>query len=418
MRHLYLQIYFAVLGILLLLGALLAAIWWLLPNEGGDQRTLHGLALLFAEALPAEQAGEAATAETIRRLAQAFDADVNLRAADGRLLAAAGGALPALPADATSTWRFGPGPGPAVALHLPDGRWLVARLHRHHRRFKAPVALVVLLAAIAAGSYPVVRRITRRLERLQARVDALGAGDLKARVDIEGRDEVADLARSFNDAAQRIEQLVDGYRTLLANVSHELRTPLARMRMALELLPAPARPELRERVARDIEELDALIGELLLASRLDTLEAPQRWEEVDLLALAAEEAAATGAQVDGVAVTVSGDARLLRRLLRNLLENAARHAPGAPAQVRLERRADGGARLRVCDRGPGVSEAERERIFEPFYRVPGTQADGSGLGLSLVRQIARHHRGEVRCIAPAQGGTCFEVELPAAPSRT
>jgi signal transduction histidine kinase len=412
-RHLYLQIYLAVLGILLLFGALLATLWWLLPDEGGDQRTLQGLTQLFAEALPPERAGEDALAQTVRRLATAFDADVNVRAADGRLLAVAGDVLAPVPAEVrTSTWQLGRGPGPKVALRLADGRWVVARLNRPHRHFGVPVALVLLLAAIAAGSYPVVRRITRRLERLRARVEALGAGDLKARVELEGRDEVAALARSFNGAAQRIEQLVGGYRTLLANVSHELRTPLARMRMALELLPSQTRPELREQVAVDIGELDALIGELLLASRLDTIDAPPPAEEVDLLALVAEEAAATGAQLEGVAASVPGDARLLRRLVRNLLQNAARHAPGAPVSVRLEQLPDGKVRLAVCDRGPGIPEAERERVFEPFYRVPGTRADGSGLGLSLVRQIARHHRGSVRCSAHAGGGTCFELDLP------
>jgi signal transduction histidine kinase len=223
---------------------------------------------------------------------------------------------------------------------------------------------------------------------------------------------VAELARSFNAAAQRIEQLVNGYRGLLANVSHELRTPLTRMRMALELLPS-ARPELRERVAKDIAELDELIGELLLASRLDTLEAPLQREELDLLALAAEEACAVGAHVEGASVSVSGDVRLLRRLIRNLLQNAQRHAPGAPVGIEVAARTDGGAALAVWDRGAGIPAAERERIFDPFYRVPGTQGEGSGLGLALVRQIARHHGGSVRCLEQAGGGTRFELELPA-----
>jgi signal transduction histidine kinase len=111
-------------------------------------------------------------------------------------------------------------------------------------------------------------------------------------------------------------------------------------------------------------------------------------------------------------VTLRGDARLLRRLVRNLLENAARH--GAPPVEASVHASGGQARVRVCDRGPGVPEDERERIFAPFYRPSSRpSADvGSGLGLALVREIARRHGGEVRCQGRDGGGTCFEVELP------
>ena len=124
-----------------------------------------------------------------------------------------------------------------------------------------------------------------------------------------------------------------------------------------------------------------------------------------------------GADFVGEPATVAGEGRLLARMLRNLLENAARHAPGGPALVELAAR-DGRALLRVLDRGPGVPEAERERIFEPFYRREGRREDedderGVGLGLSLVRQIARRHGGEATCRAREGGGACFEVSLPA-----
>jgi signal transduction histidine kinase len=275
------------------------------------------------------------------------------------------------------------------------------------------VILPSLALAVAIGAYPLARRLTRRLERLRAGVEGLGAGHLGARVRVEGRDEVAALATSFNRAADRIEALVGAQRTLLASASHELRSPLARIRVALELMGAD-RPDLRDRVSTDIAELDELIGELLLASRLQSVEQLDHSEDVDLLGLVAEEAVRSTAEVTGEAVTVHGDRRLLRRLVRNLLENAARH--GAPPVEASVRRQGARVRLSVCDRGPGVPEDEREKIFAPFYRPssrPPAEA-GSGLGLALVRQIARRHGGEARCLAREGGGCCFEVDLPLA----
>ncbi|MDE0391559.1 MAG: HAMP domain-containing sensor histidine kinase, partial [Rhodospirillales bacterium] len=212
------------------------------------------------------------------------------------------------------------------------------------------------------------------------------------------------------------QALVEAQRETLAAASHELRSPLARIRMAVELLAENGDPGLRARVERDVEDLDELIEEILLASRLSTLERPQHLERIDLQALAAEEAARAGAEFSGEPVTVAGEGRLLARLVRNLLENAARHAPGSTALVEVEAQ-DGHALLRVLDRGPGVPEAERERIFEPFYRREGRREDrdddrGVGLGLSLVRQIARRHGGDARCLPRNGGGACFEVRLP------
>ncbi|MDX1488185.1 MAG: HAMP domain-containing sensor histidine kinase, partial [Acidiferrobacterales bacterium] len=330
---------------------------------------------------------------------------------DGALLAAVGEALPAPPPAWTeSGWL---GVGPTFAIALPDGRWLVVRHLHRHRVTPWLVAIALLALAIAVGAYPIVRRITGRLERLQTRVEALAAGQLGARVTVEGNDEVAELARSFNHAADRIERLVNAQRTMLAGASHELRSPLARIRMGIELLQNGDRPELRARLSQDIAELDELIGELLLASRLDALEQLERTEDVDLLALLAEEGARIGAQVEGVPVLIRGDPRMLRRLIRNLLDNATRHANGSPIETSVAA-LDGGALLQVADRGPGVPAEERERIFEPFYRSATLQErsdQGIGLGLALVRQIARHHGGDARCLPRGGGGTSFEVRL-------
>lgn len=283
------------------------------------------------------------------------------------------------------------------------------------------LGLALLFVAVAAGAYPVVRRLTRRLESLKAGVEAFGAGELGRRVEAEGRDEVAAVARSFNKAAARLETLVASHRSLLANASHELRSPLARLKMALTLAedadPAAA-ARLREEARRNIAELDELVEEVLLASRLDARPTPQR-EPLDPLALALELAAETGAGLDEAADAgterLLGDERLLRRALRNLLENARRYGgPQAPSLVL--RAGPGTVDFEVADRGPGVPEAERERIFEPFYRLPGhaERAGGVGLGLSLVRQIARLHGGEVRCLPREGGGSRFVLSIPRA----
>ena len=292
-----------------------------------------------------------------------------------------------------------------------------------------PLALVaVLFIAVAAGAYPVVRRLTRRLEALKQGVQAFGRGDLALRVDASGHDEVAEVAATFNQAAERIEALVRSHQTLLANASHELRSPLARLKMAVAMYaegPALQRAGLKREIDTNVAELDALVEEVLLASRLDARAPLDRSDRVDLLGIAAEEAARVDAEVEAVADTVadtvgdtaalqvSGNERLLRRALRNLLENARRYGGGEITTL-VAASADGAARISVCDRGPGVPVELRERIFEPFFRLPGhaEREGGVGLGLSLVRQIVLAHGGQVACEAREGGGSCFVIQLP------
>lgn len=412
-RRLYLQIYLAFVGIVILFGILLASVvWYVRSYTPDDQRAFGGAAKLVSEILPTRDRPTSELQREIERFSEQFGVDLAVTDPNGKLLAAAGEPLP-VPDLTGSESGWMRAPGPTVELRLPDGRWLTARhRHRHPGRWLFVVALLAI--AIAIGVYPLARRITGRLERLQTQVDQLGAGDLTARVEVLGKDEVANLARSFNRAADRIENLVEAKRMMLASASHELRTPLTRIRMAVELLDDSDRPELRQKIAEDIADLDELIDDLLLASRLEKTETPDRSESVDLLALVAEEGARVDANVSGTPISITGDARMLRRLVRNLFENARHHGQGTPIEVTIKPPGISGATLVVADGGPGVPETERERIFEPFYRArttTGSNDVGVGLGLSLVRQIAERHGGSARCLARDRQGACFEVRL-------
>ena len=356
------------------------------------------------------------------------------------------------------------GNGPEFLVRMDDGKTVLLHLPRPPLTpwQRAPFGFVGILAlvglAVALGTYPIIRRLTRRLDLLQNGVQQWGEGNLSVRVPEGGPQEVTFLAQRFNHAAEQIENLVKSrdallasQKSLLANASHELRSPLTRIRMGLELLgeqapslrseesPRPcgdgsarpsAAPGWKSEIERNIAELDQLIEEILLASRLDARDADLGTVElVDLMGLAAEECAQVdaelevqlgsepGAPVNQSALPVPGVAKLLRRALRNLLENAHRHAAGV-ITVTLSQSA-ALAELRVCDRGPGVPVDLRERIFEPFYRLPGaTERDaGVGLGLALVRSIALRHGGTVFCENRPEGGACFVLQLPLAPPK-
>ncbi len=435
MRSLYLRIYLTVVAALALF-ALVSG--WLLQNhleaeharfEVRVQERLEAWADLLQRSLPGPDAPVDEQAAALRAWAERLRVPMALDDAQGQRIAAS---------DAYLRRESTPSPMAALRLqpiHLDDGRTLtVMRPGRPHPgahggppppwwtpaglpdSLGLALLLLVLFAAVAGGAWPVVRRLTHRLEALKRGVEAFGAGKLQQRVAEDGRDEVAALGASFNRAAARIEALLRSHQSLLANASHELRSPLARLKMAVSMIE-DATPAQREALQREIDtnvgELDALVEEVLLASRLDATVGVERHDEVELLALAAEEAARVQAAADGADLRVQGDERLLRRALRNLLENARRYG-GDEVEVRVERR---GARVevQVADRGPGVPETYRERIFEPFFRLPGhaEREGGVGLGLALVRQIAERHGGSVRCEPRAGGGSVFTLSLPA-----
>ncbi len=359
--------------------------------------------------------------EVERERAQRPGREIILRNAQGEVLGQAQARGARVP---------GSGPGWEFEVPLRDGQTVIVQLPRPGNRppptpapswWRPPYNLLGMLmlvaAAVALGAYPIVRRLTKRLETLQQGVERWGEGDLTRRLPEDGQDEVAFLAQRFNVAAARVQALLLSHKALLANASHELRSPLARIRMGLELMQAQPNPTTHEEMARNIRELDQLIDEILLASRLDA--SPDDLgplEPVELVGLCAEECARTGAELEAPAgttsVLVSGLTRLLRRALRNLLENARRHGGG---EVTLTLQTQGAqVEIRVCDQGPGIPPALRERIFEPFFRLPGAseREGGVGLGLALVRSIAQRHGGTVHNEERPGGGACFVLRLP------
>ncbi|WP_374350115.1 sensor histidine kinase [Chitinimonas sp.] len=395
MSRLYVRFYLALLASLLVFALITVVIWH--RTDGPMERAFALQAQLAANVLAPPDASPAAQQAALERLSHGIAADFTVLDAQRRQLAAVGEPL-ALPHDKINhlSWPHPRRPGAVWLVHLRDGRYLLSSMPLGMVRLSHNMVLTLLLLAlvIGIGAYPVMRRLSQRLERLKQAVETFGAGNMAARVSVQGRDEVAVLAASFNRAAERIEALLAAHKTLLANASHELRTPLARIRMAIELAQDGIDPKRRSGLAQDIAELDTLIDEILLASRLDALAEDMARDPVDLLALFAEECARfEQVQFDGIALSVPGDARLLRRLLRNLLENA--HKYGRPP-IRVMLGADAGfARLQVVDAGAAIPVAERESIFAPFFRRSGTVENlGAGLGLSLVRQIARRHGGE------------------------
>ena len=415
LRRLYFQIYLGVVASLAALVLLAGLFWHFEGDKSPPNQVFETVRDVILMALPPPDAEPAKQQEVLERLARPSLPRISLFSADGKLLAHVGPALvPPAPDSKDNGWINRPDHHSAWVMHLADGRWLLAQPQHEHPG--APLPLIISLALIglvvALIAYPMARRITRRLEGLKQAVEELGAGNFTTRVPVAGCDEVTSLAASFNQAAERIDSLLQSHKKLLANASHELRSPLTRIRLAVEMQTEHPTPELSAEIQRNIGELDQLIEEILLASRLDSMREPVSSEPFDLTSLVAEECEHVEVECELVPLTLNGDARLMRRLLRNLLENARRHG-GDVIRVNMSTTRTEIV-IQICDNGNGIPEHERELIFEPFYRPAGSrEKEGSyGLGLSLVRQIAEYHKGSVRCLPNSQGGTCFEVRLP------
>ena len=409
-RSLFLQFYATIIGGLLIVALTLVAFAAIGKFDRRDPLSTRIGPFLDSLLPPPGQPYD--MDRSVHRMSEALDADISIFDKDGRLLAHAGRPVPP---DVGNDDPKGFHPqNRTFTFDTPNGLKIVARSRIPFGPYRRNVAGMVLLFAAALGlaALPLTRRLTRRLESLKAGMDTWSAGALESRVVIEGDDEIAEVARTFNIAASRIEDLVKAQKNLLANASHELRSPLARLRMAIEMYEDTPGPRLKGEIVRNLSELDELVDELLIASRIQA-HRPEAFDDiVDLMALVAEEGADVDAEVSGEPVSLKANGKLIRRMVRNLMQNAARHgAPPISASLSAQPQE---IVLSVRDHGQGIPEAERERVFEPFYRPSGSSetSGGWGIGLALVRQIAELHGGSVQYANADGGGAEFVVRLP------
>lgn len=443
-RHtLFWKFYFYGLGLLLAVavaGGVVAHLVGKTPPWIGAPDRLAGVLARALQRGPGDSGGLKAHVEEIGAV---LNVDIAVYDAGGALLASSGPRAPdrldprrieALPV------RDFPFRQSVLPLALEDGRrvWTVLRWEEHGgiKRHFWTVAVVFVLLAVMPWLF--ARTFIRPLERLTRTAKAFGDGDLRVRAALKRCDEIGRLAGAFDEMADRVVSLVRAEKELLANLSHEVRTPLARIRVALELCGEDEADAgaLRSRLAgigKDLGELEGLVDHILALTRLDLagdgpLSSPAlERRPVDLVALTAAAAERFRDAFPGHPLSVdlpeslprpTGDERFLRRVLDNLLDNAARHTPeGTPVEIAA---AAGPSEVTVTirDRGEGIPEADRERVFEPFFqgdrsRSPGRS--GIGIGLALCRRVVEAAGGRIAALPREGGGTEFRFTLPFQP---
>jgi signal transduction histidine kinase len=386
------------------------------PDIGGTfHRVAHEYAALVAATAPGERRAN--------ELAKALDIEIRYEGPG-----AAWTTSPRLRSIAeVEGRRSGGGPRAwdyTIAPSPDGGRYLFA--WGHYRRMRAAhdkllwLALGLVLAIIAVG-YEAIRRSLRPLRALHAAVSRLGDGDLDVVVPVTSKDELGALTVTFNGMVRRVREMVTARDRLLLDVSHELRSPLTRMKVALALLPEGDK---RTRMEADVAEMETLISELLELERLRdgrALELTRR-DLAPILTSAAEafQDVPPGVLLDEPREPLFArvDADKVKTVLKNLLENAAKYALPDSAPVALSGGREGASVvIRVRDDGPGIPEADRAALFEPFFRVDRSRSKktgGYGLGLSICKRIMEAHGGDISLESGKGRGVTFVLRFPAA----
>lgn len=286
---------------------------------------------------------------------------------------------------------------------------------------QSPMALLLVMAATILltliTAIILARRITRPLQNLAEAAVHVGMGNTPALLAEDGVEELAELARTFNNMAQQVQALLANRTTLLAGISHDLRTPLARLRLAVEMLPDNADPKIIKRINNDIEEMNRLIGEFLAFSRGLEKEAPQTIDLNPVLQELVENMASEGESVQWQpaqqCVRAVGQ-MALRRILSNLLSNAVRYGEGRGVELLCVCSATESV-ISVFDHGPGIPPDEVENVFRPFYRLESSRSSvtgGSGLGLAIAKQLAEVNGWKVALLPRPGGGTEARLTIP------
>lgn len=377
-----------------------------------------------------------AVGKETQRAADAFVWKVDVRDPDGALV------THAEPAQV----RFDPrAPHGSAPIPLPDGR--VARFDYvigprphgpppHGLPFGLGFPTLLVLVVVGLTSVVASRSLATPLADLAAVARRFGSGKLDARARMKRSDEIGDVARAFDEMADRIASLLLAERELLANVSHELRTPLARIRVALDLAneaePKVAVESLGE-IAQDLAELERIVDDVLASARLalgtgDAMadsSLPLRAQDVDLKELLEKSVAKfttkhparrLRAKLDDELPIVAGDPVLLRRVVDNLLDNAHKYTEDAGEAIVLEAHRDRDeVVIEVHDKGIGIAKEDLSRLFEPFFRADRSRTratGGLGLGLALSRRVVDAHKGKITFESELGRGTVVRVRLP------
>lgn len=303
-----------------------------------------------------------------------------------------------------------------VGVRQPDGAWAVVRSQAGFglNAWQQRVALWFVLSAIAMApvTYVFARRLSAPIRLFADAAERLGRDPRAEPLAVKGPSEIRIAAMAFNEMQERLRRYVEDRTAMVGAIAHDLRTPLTRLRFRIEGLPE----DQRVKIANDIDQMEEMISAALTFVR-DASRPGERTplELSSLLESLCDEMAETGAATEvesGEKVVLEGDPMALRRLFSNLLENAVKF--GGRARTRVFRDATN-AVVEIEDDGPGIPPADREKVFEPFYRREPSrsrQTGGIGLGLAVVRSIARGHGGDVDLVNRVGGGLTARVQLP------
>jgi signal transduction histidine kinase len=303
-----------------------------------------------------------------------------------------------------------------AALRMPDGTWRAVE-PEHLGLFTPWQSRILLwfggsLLALLPVAYVFARRLSRPIAAFAEAAERLGRDPGAPPLKLNGPAEVKMAETAFNEMQDRLRRYVHDRTAMIGAVAHDLRTPLTRLRFRVESVPEPA----RTKMTTDIEQMEAMISATMSFVRDASQPAARtRLELSSLVQSIADEMAETGADVEaeaGPSVVVDGDPVALRRLVTNLIDNAVKFGGSARARVYAD---DDAAVIEVDDEGPGVNDLDRDRIFEPFVRVEPSrnrETGGAGLGLAVVRSVARAHGGDATLENRPEGGLRATARLP------